>query len=397
MILSLFRIFLCALVVLFAGMRTGAAQDSVFTVADVKVDVTAESASAARDQAFIEAQQAAFRQLAERLLPEDELPSFVPPDISVLSGFVNDFEITEERLSSIRYVATYTFRFKDSAVRSFFADEGVVYSDVGSKPMLVLPFWRDGTRTVLWGADNPWMAAWGRAENTSGELVPVAVPIGDIQDVSDIGDDNPLSADRAKLAAMAGRYGAEETAIMIVSPVRGEDTVIAGIPGALTIDIYRTDRGTTEFASALKVEAESGEEAQSLFDRAVKKARKALQSDWKSRTAAAVPVSGESNSLQARVRFTSMNEWVETQKILRRVDGIGDIRLVSLRPGEAQVEILFRGGEDRLRLALAQSDVELTAPQVTFNDYQWGGPQASPLVYDLYLRKFGGGTVQELQ
>lgn len=109
----------------FFSVTGHAANDAVFTVPGVKVDVTAENALQAREQAFAEAQTLAFQQLAERLMPESQLATFVPPEPSVISTMVKDFEITQEQLSHVRYVGTYTFRFTGDAVRSYFAGAGV--------------------------------------------------------------------------------------------------------------------------------------------------------------------------------------------------------------------------------------------------------------------------------
>lgn len=377
----IFAVLRTALFLLALGtMPSFASQDSAFTVKGVKVDVTAENATVAREQAFAQAQQSAFRQLADRLLSDSEMATLQMPETETISTMINDFEITEEQLSSVQYIATYTFRFKKDAVRNFLGGSGLSYTDVSSKPVLVLPYYQWGSRTVLWGNDNPWLAAWARGEEQDG-LVPVTVPIGDIQDVSDMGDADALTYTAENLERMIERYGAGEAVIMIAAPVWATDQPETQIPSEINIMVYRTSSGRPEMAQNLKIAATPDDTAPALFDRAVQEAQKALQLDWKDKTLVSA---GQDNSLQARVRFSSMNEWIETQKKLRRVQGVLDIKLLSLKPSQAHIELSFRGNEDRLRLALAQADMTLTTPQVSFN----GSSAGSPLVYDLYLNKF---------
>lgn len=371
-----------------------AAQDPAFVITGVKVDVTAEDATAARDQAFIQAQQAAFRQLAERMIPEDDLTSFKMPDDSTLSTFVNDFEVTQEQLSHIQYIGTYTFRFKSDAVRSYLSGSGVSYTDVSSKPVLVLPYYEWGTRMILWGRDNPWLGAWTRAERQQG-LVPLTVPIGDLQDVADMGDSDALTYDEQSLYRMVNRYGAGEAVIVIATPVWAADTAETQLPAEIRIAMYRTDRGKPERSGEVNIASEKTDSAAALLDRTVQAVQKILQKDWKSRTLVSA---SQSNNLQVRVKFVTMQEWVDTQQKLRRVQGVSEVRLLSLKPGQAHVELLFQGSEDRLRLALAQADMTLTAPQVSFIDYTsdnaaspYEPRPASPLVYDLYLNKYATG------
>ena len=307
------------------------------------------------------------------------MATFQMPEAAVISTLIDDFEITEEQLSSVQYIAAYTFRFKSDAVRNFLGGSGLSYTDVTSKPVLILPYYQWGSRTILWGAENPWLAAWTRGEAQDG-LVPVTVPIGDIQDVSDMGDADALTYNAENLARMTDRYGAGEAVVMIAAPVWAPDQPETQIPAEINVMIYRTGAGHPEMAQNLKISAAADDSATVLFDRAVQEAQKTLQLEWKDKTLVSA---GEDNNLQARIRFSSMNEWIETQKKLRRVQGVLDIRLLSLKQNQAYIELVFKGNEDRLRLALSQADMILTTPQVNFGD-----AAGSPLAYDLYLNKF---------
>ena len=139
------RIVFCAIVFSFflvasmAGVPAFAA-NPVFTIEDVKVDVTASNALEAKQKAFEQAQVDAFEIMANRMLSESEMKAAPPLDLSTISLLIQDFEVTKEQLSAVRYVGTYTFRFKDDAVRRHFSGQGFQYSDVGSKPVLILPF-----------------------------------------------------------------------------------------------------------------------------------------------------------------------------------------------------------------------------------------------------------------
>ncbi|MEC8664523.1 MAG: hypothetical protein VXY16_03530, partial [Pseudomonadota bacterium] len=113
-------ILLVSLCIMTVMSATAHAQvDSLFTVQDVKVDVTSENAAKAREEAFGKAQMKAFEILVERLASSGEAANITPPDYITVSSLVRDFEITNEQLSSVRYIGTYTFRFKKEAVRQY--------------------------------------------------------------------------------------------------------------------------------------------------------------------------------------------------------------------------------------------------------------------------------------
>ncbi|MFA4994100.1 MAG: hypothetical protein WC521_02215 [Bdellovibrionales bacterium] len=85
-----------------------------YTITDVKVDVTADTAAHARDQALMQAERKAFVQLCARLETDTDANKFSDDDIAAL---VQSFEVQNERLSAVRYIGIYTIHFSPSAVQ----------------------------------------------------------------------------------------------------------------------------------------------------------------------------------------------------------------------------------------------------------------------------------------
>jgi hypothetical protein len=355
------------------------ADDDVFTVSAVKVDVTAENAVAAREKAFAQAQSVAFMALAVKLLGDVDVATYKAPDPSVISLMIKDFEITDERLSAVRYIGTYTFRFDGDAVRNHFKMRGVHYTDVESKPVLILPFYQWGSRTILWQDDNPWLQAWSNQQEPSGQLVPVVVPLGDIRDVGDIGDNESLTYHRAGLQSMLDRYGAGEAIILLATP--GPDA--GGVPSTLDVLMYRTDRSGPEYVRTLKIQPDAGSSAADLYEKAEKEVRAAIQKDWKTQTVVNPVV--DNREMTVMVHYSTMQQWVETRQAMRRVPGISDMRVKSVTSREAKVELQFSGDETRLRLALEQADMVLS-PSQPADQAAYG--YDSPVVYEVYLKKY---------
>lgn len=402
-IITFFAIF--ALLTGAKNQAAMAANDSAFTITGVHVDVTSDNAAKARQEAFAKAQYIGFKQLADRLLSADESETFEMPDISTISTLINDFEVTNEQLSTIRYVGTYTFRFKDSEVRKFLSTRNMSYTDVASKPVLVLPFYQIGTRTVLWDEENLWKNAWAQAKTFEG-LVPVMVPIGDLEDVSDVVEENPLAYDYEKLEDMIDRYNAREALIVIAEPRNITNQGGVMVPHNMEITIYQPTAERPRFLRNIKVENKiKNDNGKTMFAEGVQRVRTIFRDQWKSQTVVAPSVTG--NKLFARVRFGNVQQWVETQNALRHVPGVSGTKLLSLTPRMAELQIDFRGTENRLRLALSQANLTLSR---SFAPYQnqdiqnngnntngWFGgngygqqeynPHANR-IYDLYLDKF---------
>ncbi len=89
--------------------------DDTFTVPNVKVDISADNASAARDQGIVAAQRQAFEQLAANLKPGGAVPKLSDDKISDL---VRDFAVENEQSGGNRYVGSMTVRFRPGATRA---------------------------------------------------------------------------------------------------------------------------------------------------------------------------------------------------------------------------------------------------------------------------------------
>ena len=310
-----FLISLCFALITLTSVPSQAS-DPIFTVEDVKVDVTAENAISAREKAFEEAQVKAFTELTTRMLPDTDLATTKIPNANIIATMIKDFELTNEQLSSVRYLGTYTFRFKDRDVRRYFAQKGATISDVSSKKLLILPFVSRDTRTSIWAPGNPWMQAWNRVPSLSG-LVPLEVPLGDLDDVRDITDSNAFNYEPNRLQNMLRRYDSQEAVIIIATPNEELNRIIdplAVAKGTLSIEIFRTDRGQPELVQQVSITADGAMTRQQLYDRAVTNVRSALQKDWKSRTA--VPPTPATNIVRAIVPIDSLGDWMNIQSAL---------------------------------------------------------------------------------
>lgn len=368
------------------------AADDVFTVAGVKVDAKAENAVAAREKAFSTAQTVAFTAIATKLLGDEEAKNYKIPDTATIAAMIKDFEVTNEQISAVEYIGTYTFRFEGNAVRNRFNVQGLKYSDVASKPLLVLPFYQVGAVTSIWRDGNPWLKAWNHAD-LKGGLVPINVPLGDALDVADIGDDQAMNMQPDKLQEILTRYSSKEAIILIAKPTVASS---GSVPSDLSVMIYRTDNGTPELSQTVRVTPDAGStSADALYDKAVRQVRGILQKNWKTKTMidpvqgqiagtsdipvsdpnyspydhqaaspyaspATNPAGGLNNTITVHVQFTTMQEWVTTRQALQTVQGISDMKVRSVTPREAQVDLTFSGGIERLRTLLAQSDMVLS-------------------------------------
>lgn len=358
-----FSLFL--LVLAFQAGEKAHAANPLYTVEDITVDVTSSSATKARDEAFNKAQQDAFAVLAGRMVSESEAARFAATDPGTISPMLQNFEVTKEQLSRVRYVGTYTFTFDEEVVRSFFAQKGTAFNDTANPPSLVLPFFQKGEQTLLWDENNLWMQAWGRAGDLKG-ATPLVVPIGDVMDVSDIQDDQLNSYDPQKLQSMMQRYNVSEAVIIAAIP---DAALLGSMPGSpamgyVDIQIYYPSASGAQLVSTTKIIANGQEEVDALYNRAVTEARAALRSGASAAGTEQppAPYGTQSARMEVRVHFSGLEEWARAQRELKTAYGVRDVMVKSLSPTQALIELGYQGDVENLRLALAQHRMVLIPP-----------------------------------
>jgi hypothetical protein len=350
------RTFLAAfwlLAAALAGLSQAALADvDVYTVSRIPVDVTAETAAAAREAALAEGHREAYHRLMSRLVLEADA-AYVPDlDQGQIAQLVQDFSVVDEKTSAVRYLADLTFRFKPDAVRDLFRNYRLRFTETRSKPLLVLPVYLTQTGEVLlWEEGNLWAFAWA-GRDLSEELVPLLIPLGDLGDVAAIDVEQAVAGDSVALTNIAQRYGAEGVLVvqagLVGDPVEGDarlDVVADRYDGAA----WRI------YADSIAQQYPGGTDA--LFDAAIDAVSASVQADWKASNHLSFD---DQRMLSAIVPVTELGDWLEVKKRLADIASITGTDLVYLSRQYAQVDIAYIGDEERLSRALAQNDLSLS-------------------------------------
>mgnify|MGYP001555083450 CR=1 FL=1 len=126
-----------------------------FEVSDVKVDVRADSADAARNTGWRLAQRLAWR----RLWTSTNGGNGVNLSDSQLDQIVSGIEIDSEQIGPGRYIATLRVLFDRARAGQIL---GISGSGMRSPPLLVIPILREGGASTVFETINEWQMAWAR-------------------------------------------------------------------------------------------------------------------------------------------------------------------------------------------------------------------------------------------
>ena len=326
--------------------------------ATVRVDATADNVAAARELARVDGQRQALVLVIDRLSGSSDSAKLPKLDDKTITDMVESFEVANERMSAVRYLADYTFHFRPSKVRRLVHTSESTAAEAanrpavegGGKPLIVLPVYKDSARTVLWDDPNAWREAWGQRSADSG-AIRLTVPLGDASDLAIIDAGRAEAGKPDALTAIAQRNGGDEAIVALATARRAGDKVVG-----LDLSIKRYRSGHLADTHGTTLDANPGENADDFLKRAVETIAGEIASRSKKSPA---PRSDQQAILAASVPIGSIGEWVRVRDRLATVPAIRRVDLLSFNRHEARIQIKYVGSSDQLRSGLAEVDLGL--------------------------------------
>jgi hypothetical protein len=375
------------------GVATPAhAASPIYTVERVEVDVTSDTATAARQQAIVQGHRKAFDRLLARIVPRERLNRVPQPSAEQLRNFVRDFEVFDERTSDVRYLAELTLRFQPGAVRQYLRGNNVAFAQTRSKPVVVLPVYGSEEEASLWGEPNPWRQAWAeRAEQTG--LVPLTVPLGDLADINAVGAQQALAGAEQPLSKIAARYDAND---VLVTQAR-----VAGDPeaGTASMQVISTRIGTPRLERTLvdNVQQQQDEALEAMLARAADQVARDVEETWKR---AHLIRYDQRNTLSVEVPVDGLSRWITVRERLTGAAEVAGLTIDMMTRRTVRLDLAHYGDTEQLQVALEQQDLTLERAE-TESDARGAaadpaGPawriRAAEMAADAGSARDGGGT-----
>jgi hypothetical protein len=346
----------CGLVLLAIGLIIAVAaraEELDRFSATVPVDATAETVIKARELARIDGQRRALTAIVERL-GGGSAPAKLPKlGDQAITDLVASFEVANERMSAVRYLAEYTYHFRPAAIRQVLENAGIAVVEQTDRPMIVIPVYQAGERSRLWDDPNPWRDSWEHRPGTGSGAARLIMPLGDAGDLAAIDAEKARAGDAEALAAIARRNGGED-AVVALAAIRGE----AERPAGLEVTLRRYRAGRLVDSGSKAVTANPGENTEDLMRRAVAAIVSDIGSGWMTEAAAGYDQEG---SLMAVLPIASLEDWLRARERLGGVSAIRKLALVALSRQEATIEIGYVGTIDQLKDSLATISLDLVS------------------------------------
>ncbi|MCX8505000.1 MAG: DUF2066 domain-containing protein [Alphaproteobacteria bacterium] len=335
--------------------------DELFTVSDIWVNETDSDPSQARDAAIADGEVRAFPILLRRLtLASDHarLPNLTPNDILAM---VTGFEVDDERVSPMRYVARLTVSYNPLAVRTLLEANGLALAEASQRPILILPIIvaaqdsemlnnlantdnsseLDGK--ITWFDDsNPWRRAWLTARQ-KGVMQKWVVARAD------------MASGTPNLSELSKKNQAIFRNAIIRGGFQGFTVVVLEVsPDATNFGVSLIQNGERRKLPPLTTEENQSYE--DLLHRAVSLASQALDENWKRETLLEVHDRAEMAML---TNITSLEDWLRLQQIMADIPQIRVINTQEISLGQSVILLNFVGGLASLKTAFMQRGVDM--------------------------------------
>jgi hypothetical protein len=277
-------------------------------------------------------------------------------------------------MSAVRYVADYTFHFRQAELTKAMQSAGIAIADTATpapgapaspgapaapaaaaKPIVVLPVYQTDGDSVLWDDPNPWRQAWAQRPAATGGA-QLLVPLGDVSDIAAIDADKAVAGDAAALAAIAKKEGADEVLVMLAIQPAGAN------PGLdVTVRRYRNGQFADTHFDA--IDANPGEDQAALLSRAADAIAADLNSGWKN---AKATLADQQGTLIVVVPIAGLDDWIKLRDRLAGLPSVRKLDIKSLSRQEATVEIAYVGSMDQLKASLTAINLDLTGGDPTW-------------------------------
>ncbi len=336
-----------ALCILLSSTSSGLT--NIFEVKGVSVDVTAEDAALARTQALQNGQEKAFQRLLRSLILLRDVERLPKKGSLDVTSFVSDFSVSEEKASSVRYLAKLDVKFKARPVRDFLLGLRIPFAETISKPVLIIPILQSAQGFQLWEETNMWRKAWANKSGRNG-LVEISLPDGKQKDASLLNIQDALEANVELLSNLAERYNAGDT---IVSFARfGNNSSLGKRRLEISNILYSAFQEPVPKSITLTIKPSESE--QDTLVRGATTVVKQIEEDWKFRNL----LENDGEGVESfTIPVSTLKDWLDVKRQLNRVSVVRRIEIVLFSLDQVRVNLHYVGDPEQLGTALRQTDL----------------------------------------
>ena len=184
-----------------------------FAVNGLQLDTTAVDGTLARKKALNQATADAFAIIKRRLLLPTQ-PAADQLDELAFADFIDFIHIESETALAQRYIAEIDICFDPVRLRDQFIKSGLLWSELFSSPVLLLPVWQDPSGIRVWTRNVAWLDVWRQMDAQDDQLLRFTILTPDLALERRLPPERIRNYDSSILALSAAAAGAQQIAVL---------------------------------------------------------------------------------------------------------------------------------------------------------------------------------------
>lgn len=325
-----------------ATLQAEASTQNARYTADVNIDVTSSSASAARDKGMKQAYRSAFTAIAGKMTSGEGLNRLKELTDEQLINFIQETEVVSEKSSDVRYMAHLKIRINEKLLKQYMEEQSIPYVLKTAANIIVIPLFREfpADSPLLWEKNNLWRKAWENSPVTGSDNNYISIP-GDGINYSILDAEKARQLNGQALDMVASHLGTRNIFVL--------DSYYNGIEG-LNIIVMSYKDGTQKTITV------NGERGPELFTQAIPEITRYIDS-----TIAEQKMNMDSTPSEITVlyNYPKLSNWVATEQKLQNLPQINNIKVEAMGQGKVQFKINFIGSVYDLITALKAYQINL--------------------------------------
>ncbi len=184
-----------------------------FAVNGLQLDTTAVDGTLARKKALSQATADAFAIIKRRLLLPTQ-PAADQLDELAFADFIDFIHIESETALAQRYIAEIDICFDPVRLRDQFIKSGLLWSELFSSPVLLLPVWQDPSGIRVWTRNVAWLDVWRQMDAQDDQLLRFTILTPHLALERRLPPERIRNYDSSILALSAAAAGAQQIAVL---------------------------------------------------------------------------------------------------------------------------------------------------------------------------------------
>lgn len=325
------KLFACIVCIGLFLSGNALSADEKYSV-EIKVDVSDENASIAREKALNSATRAAVNAIAKRMSTSEGAKKIANMTDAQIINFVKETSVISEKNSDVRYMAELKIVVNEQLLKEYMKEREIPVITQNASTVLVIPVFKEFSddAPILWETENLWKQAWDNSKDTS------AIRFISISN-------NPLyqSMIDAKQAA-----DFDYIAIENIASKSGSNNVYvlqASYNGVEGLNIVAKSLSGDAFDIKVNGAKSSGIE---LFNQAVQQARSEIEYQMLTNKN---DTQESHNDIVVLYHFSNLKYWINAEQKIKNASNITNIQVQAMTPGKAQFKISYTGSLSALK------------------------------------------------